>query len=492
MNVDIVDHDYGWAWRMGSQFPPSGSVEGNLVESGTTATITGLEGDQAYTVHVALTDANGSLLSPSVSNSGTFSVAQRSIHVTSPTANQVFPAGTTSAPLYIVNDPLGERWAWRLDSPFPESGAAGGNVVVGGTSALIGGLQSGQSYTVYVAPVDDAGNVRSPSITDSATFVVSSRTESTYQVAADFPIGLSVFSLPLDAAAVEWGSERREFGLDTMRASDLIGMGATIVVSLHGDEFTTTIGRDGELLFGADYPILPTRGYIINLTEPRDFTLEGIPFGTPLASPSADPSEAWAFVVAGRIADAPLAAFRLPEGSRVALTHAESGRRVESPLHESGRFLLSLIDPTQQQRIAIGDTLRISVVAPNGTPIGRERAVRATARELSEAFALVDLSLKPNAARLLPNYPNPFNPETWVPFELADASSVRLNIYDTAGHLVRTLDLGQQEAGYYVTREDAARWDGRNAVGESVGSGVYFAELVAGSQRSVRRLVVRK
>ena len=91
---------------------------------------------------------------------------------------------------------------------------------------------------------------------------------------------------------------------------------------------------------------------------------------------------------------------------------------------------------------------------------------------------------------LLPNFPNPFNPETWIPYHLAEAAHVRIRIYDVAGHLVRTLDLGTKLARSYLSREQAAYWDGRSDMGESVSSGVYFYTLEAGDYRRTRRMTV--
>ena len=88
-------------------------------------------------------------------------------------------------------------------------------------------------------------------------------------------------------------------------------------------------------------------------------------------------------------------------------------------------------------------------------------------------------SLIPEETILLANYPNPFNPETWIPYHLANSSEVRITIYDTRGSIIRHLDLGHQREGYYTSRSRAAYWDGRNAVGERVASGVYFYQLQA-------------
>ena len=94
--------------------------------------------------------------------------------------------------------------------------------------------------------------------------------------------------------------------------------------------------------------------------------------------------------------------------------------------------------------------------------------------------------------RLLPNYPNPFNPETWIPYQLAKAADVSVTIYDVGGRLVRTVSVGFKPVGYYLTRERAAYWDGRNEIGESVSSGVYFIQFLSGDFAATRRIVVVK
>ena len=98
----------------------------------------------------------------------------------------------------------------------------------------------------------------------------------------------------------------------------------------------------------------------------------------------------------------------------------------------------------------------------------------------------------PMETALLGNYPNPFNPETWIPYHLGKAAEVTLTIYDTKGVLVRRLDLGRQPAGYYTDQTKAAYWDGHNESGESVASGVYFYQLRAGDYTATRRMVIVK
>ena len=98
----------------------------------------------------------------------------------------------------------------------------------------------------------------------------------------------------------------------------------------------------------------------------------------------------------------------------------------------------------------------------------------------------------PKATALLANYPNPFNPETWIPYQLAKEADVTLRIYAIDGTLVRTLALGHQPAGMYQNRSRAAYWDGRNTIGEPVASGLYFYTLTAGDFTATRKLLIRK
>ena len=119
----------------------------------------------------------------------------------------------------------------------------------------------------------------------------------------------------------------------------------------------------------------------------------------------------------------------------------------------------------------------------NGSPAFR-RAIR-----VLETFLRAVL---PETTVLLPNYPNPFNPETWIPYQLANASDVQITIYDTKGAIVRTLGLGHQSAGYYTNRNRAAYWDGRNGLGENVASGVYFYQLQTDEISPIRKMVILK
>ena len=101
-------------------------------------------------------------------------------------------------------------------------------------------------------------------------------------------------------------------------------------------------------------------------------------------------------------------------------------------------------------------------------------------------------SLIPEETALLRNYPNPFNPETWIPYQLAESAEVTLTIYDMNGQLIRRLAVGHQAAGMYQSRSRAVYWDGRNQLGESVASGLYFYTLTAGEFSATRRMLILK
>ena len=112
-------------------------------------------------------------------------------------------------------------------------------------------------------------------------------------------------------------------------------------------------------------------------------------------------------------------------------------------------------------------------------------------RGIARLEALLGLFV-PEQTVLLANYPNPFNPETWIPYHLANPSEVVITIYDAHGRVVRRLELGHQQAGYYTNRSRAAYWDGRNYVGERVASGIYFYQLQTDEMSLLRKMVILK
>ena len=101
-------------------------------------------------------------------------------------------------------------------------------------------------------------------------------------------------------------------------------------------------------------------------------------------------------------------------------------------------------------------------------------------------------TLTPKETALLANYPNPFNPETWIPYQLSQSADVTISIHSADGKLIRVLDLGNQPVGIYEYRSQAAYWDGKNEAGETVASGVYFYTLTAGNFTGTRKMLIQK
>ena len=98
----------------------------------------------------------------------------------------------------------------------------------------------------------------------------------------------------------------------------------------------------------------------------------------------------------------------------------------------------------------------------------------------------------PLETRLFPNYPNPFNPETWIPYQLAEDAEITVRIYNTAGETVKILFSGHQTSGVYMSRDKAAYWDGCNEIGEAAASGLYFYELTTPTSKLTRKLILIK
>ena len=158
-------------------------------------------------------------------------------------------------------------------------------------------------------------------------------------------------------------------------------------------------------------------------------------------------------------------------------------------------YQVTIVDVETGRAARIGDILEISVRSPS--PLIGVQPLRYTVtaedvkRGLIQLTELVAYEI-PTETELLHNYPNPFNPETWIPYRLAEDAFVTLTIYDLSGHVVRTLEVGYQIASAYENRSKAIYWDGRNGLGEGVASGIYFYHLSAGDYSATRKMVILK
>ena len=111
---------------------------------------------------------------------------------------------------------------------------------------------------------------------------------------------------------------------------------------------------------------------------------------------------------------------------------------------------------------------------------------------ITPVFSPSDIAAAPMHTQLLQSYPNPFNPDVWIPYELGEDAAVSVEIYNISGQLVRTLPIGMKNRGQYITKDKAVYWDGRAQSGERAASGVYFYVLKAGDYVSMRKMAILK
>ena len=183
-------------------------------------------------------------------------------------------------------------------------------------------------------------------------------------------------------------------------------------------------------------------------------------------------------------------------GFRVTAKNLSTGRVVTGMTQgEGGSYRLIVVDMQHTRAATIGDILEITAQSAARSIEVEPLRYTVTAADVKRSLVQLETLIAyeiPTETALLRNYPNPFNPETWIPYHLAAAADVHITIYDIKGAVVRQLDLGHQQAGYYADRSKAAYWDGRNESGELVASGIYFYTLKAADFSATKRMVIVK
>ncbi|RKU15257.1 hypothetical protein C6500_21060 [Candidatus Poribacteria bacterium] len=280
-----------------------------------------------------------------------------------------------------------------------------------------------------------------------------------------------------------------------MNAKNLVAMtGATAIIAFDAPSqrfigWTPSAPNEG-------FPIEGGHGYIVNVPATRNFAFVGAPWTDPTEAAAAAaptistevPQEAWAFVVTGHLEGK--AAF---DGYKVIVRNLRTNSIITAAA-QGDYFAAATANLARQSVVQVGDVIELRVIGPNGNTELQPLSFKVTPEHLANAVLSVRLDGigRPMQNLLLQNYPNPFNPETWIPYQLSEDTPVSISIYDTTGKLVRTLSLGFQSAGFYNSQGRAAYWDGRNAIGERVASGIYFYQLTTPSFQQTRRLVIVK
>ena len=294
--------------------------------------------------------------------------------------------------------------------------------------------------------------------------------------------GLNMISLPLMPA-------------ESYTASSFADMiGATVVIQLDTAMqqfvgFTADQEGDGFAIEGG-------KGYIVNVPGGGMVTFTGTAWGNTVedaaAAPSVQlPSTAWAFVVSGDLLETEAGV----SYTVVARNHrtGEVATRLISSEHKE--FNAVWADLTRQTVIEAGDTLEVTLIDQWDNIVSGPFTHKVGIEDLRNAYLSLALTVgdvHPAETILGQNFPNPFNPETWIPYQLEKSADVSLQIYDTSGRIVRTIDLGFKSQGFYMTRSTAAYWDGRNNMGEQVASGVYFYSLQTPDFSATRKMLILK
>ena len=293
--------------------------------------------------------------------------------------------------------------------------------------------------------------------------------------------GLNIISPPL----------RPETPLTARSFMEMVG--STVIIAADGGEFIShTIATPGD-----GFPIEGGRGYIVNTPQGGAITFTGDPWddadsqAAEAASAPSTNGSLWAFVVDGVMDEE-----GFQESYQISIDNLRTSNRLTGGLAEAGgRFTIGYADLSRTPIVQVGDTLRLTLIdIASDKPIGKIDHV-ITADDIRNAYTTLHLtfdSIAPMHTRLLQNYPNPFNPETWIPYQLASDAEVSIIIYNPSGERIRTIPIGDQAAGSYLTKARAAYWDGRNAHGELVSSGLYFYHLQASDFTAVKRMIILK
>ena len=236
------------------------------------------------------------------------------------------------------------------------------------------------------------------------------------------------------------------------------------------------------------------KGYIVNIAAGQTVTFIGTAWRNQsvTAAPAlSTETSAWAFVVSSDLRGS-------NTNARYTLTATNLRTGVEASKAISGdprNTKAVWADMDRNSVVQVGDTLELTLQDEQGTVVSGPFQRTVSTTDIHNAYMTVQLTVgdvQPRDTLLEQNYPNPFNPETWIPYQLSEPAAVSIQIYDGAGHLVRTLDIGVKAAGTYMTRSRAAYWDGKNESGERVASGLYFYTLQTPEFSATRRMVILK
>ena len=291
------------------------------------------------------------------------------------------------------------------------------------------------------------------------------------------------------------------------RVSDLLALegiagNVTVIIALDGGRYKVVAraGDEGdvEIRGGSSFILTAREAATVDITGYGWVNAPGIAAVPPIALTGIQSEVATPILaVTGSIVPPGLVGgASLPRLSQVTVKNLSTGKRDTVTVGEHGyNYQLTFVDIGSRGVAQIGDILEITAQSSD-TSVGIQPARHVvTAEDVTRSVIQLDALLTyeiPTKTELLHNYPNPFNPETWIPYRLAADANVTLTIYDQHGGVVRKLDVGHRPAAVYERRDKAIYWDGKNEFGERVASGVYFYHLSAGDYSGTHKMVILK
>lgn len=346
------------------------------------------------------------------------------------------------------------------------------------TSYTVTGLTQDSVYYIAVSAYDTSQNESQPS---QEVKLVVGEEPATLSFTMHLPSGISMISMPLKPATPYTARSLAQ------------KLGATLIIE-YDDATGAFFAYLPAVAVTDGFSIRGGRGYIVNLQANAEVTFTGA--GWTNAAPAlaqAEPAPPWAFGVGGLVAEdvAPP-----HQQVTVQIKNLRTGATRRSVVGSAGpgRFSTAFVDFSREAVVHPGDRLEISLRDAAEKRLGTYISM-VLPEDIRNASLIVRLAGKtpvPSQTSLGQNFPNPFNPETWIPYQLTLAADVTISVYDVSGQLVRTLNLGRQAAGLYNERTRAAYWNGQNDQGERVASGAYLYVMTAGDFRAMRRMVVLK
>ena len=303
--------------------------------------------------------------------------------------------------------------------------------------------------------------------------------------------GLNVVGLPLNDSRIN-----RVSNLFTL---DGIGGNVPVIILTDGGEFKA-VGRAGD---PGDIEITGGQAFIMTASRAAMATISGDAWANGSGTSAAPPVTLKGIKVGDTTPVLGLRGTVIDEGTglnnagfRVTVKNLSTGRAVVAiTAPDEAGYRSTVVDIETGRAATVGDILEISAQSPNPfvgvDPLRYTVTAEDVKQSLIQLPELVAYEI-PAETQLLHNYPNPFNPETWIPYRLAEDAFVTLTIYDQSGQVVRTIEVGHQTAAVYENRSKAIYWDGRNGLGEQVASGVYFYHLSAGDYSATQKMLILK